>query len=530
MKKFYLLILMTSIFMISCGGHFFNPRYYFNNRYSSSANNGGGESEDIGGGGENLDPEDDPFYNNGERPWNDPDYKFKMNFDEMVIRAEFDDKNRPTYKLVPGAWYEGDSSRNEYKNDGPGTSAAGNSVSSVVYYLYKGKNPTFSSNSSYNQSDRLERFYFYRFTGSALGVVNLDNFLIAIDTYSKLVFAFAVPSYWEKPVSIVNSYAPTKWGAVENGWEAKYAENTQDRFDNVDGIQYFYEYDPVGVLHSDGTIEVFQWCLDSIGDNNKYAPRVKGNAIDLTRPIASETEKEGRSPYMPIAVEETTRDTITITAKSFKNISARSAEGYLSWTLKPQYDDIQEYAYFTYTISASAYDSEVSSGDLIDIEHLDPRDDSLTGMIYVNEVKKIDKNSDISFGSSKSFEIKNMNENAYIDLSSRIFKYNTLTVLGITCIDTDNFGEGGSGVIAEKTSPMLKLKYDPSKDAFVIDSSSSITQNTSTSASITAYPDNFTLERGVPKDITIRYKWMKGNDPNGEEVEVTYTLEFQSAE
>lgn len=528
MKKIYYIILITiiSIFIMSCGSHF-NPKYYYNRGSGSSTTNP--EGPDIGGGGEGLSPEDDPFYDNGERPWNKPDYNFNMNFDDYVIQASFDENNRPSYKLVPGKWNSGDESKNEYWYDGPSTTGGGTTINNMKYYLYKGHNHLFAADSGYNKSDRLKRFYFYRFEGSAFNV-SIRNCLIAIDTYSKLVFAFGVPSLWKRPVNIMGvPYAPAGWQAVENGWEAKYEVNTEDHFDNVDGIKYFYEYDPVGVVKANGEIEIFQWCLDSIGNSSKYAPRVKGNIIDLKRNIASETEKEGRSPYMPIKVVETIKDNITIMAKSFKNISGRSAEGYLKW-FEPKYDDIRDYGYFTYTISGSVYNSEISTGDLIDIEHLDPRDDSITGMIYVNEVKKIDKNNDISFTSSKSFEIKNINENVYIDLASRIFKYNTLAVAGITRIDTANFGKGGSGEVASKDMPKLKLKYDASNQQFVVDTQKSIMRNDALSTTISYYTPNFTLKKGETKNITIRYKWMRGNDTvNGEEFEVTYTLKFESA-
>ena len=41
--------------------------------------------------------------------------------------------------------------------------------------MYKNMNPTFSSTSAYNKSERLQRFWFYRFTGSA--GLDTDNYL-----------------------------------------------------------------------------------------------------------------------------------------------------------------------------------------------------------------------------------------------------------------------------------------------------------------------------------------------------------------
>lgn len=526
MKKYILYILFISTFIMSCGGHFFNPKYYYNSNKIGSSTSSGDDSIDIGGGGEGLSPEEDPFNNeNNDKPWNEPNYGgFELDLDNMVIEAYFDKNNRPTYKLKEGQWTPLDSSKNEYYYNGANTSAAGYEMGNVKYYMYKAKNPTFEPNSSYNKSDRLERFYFYKFYGSYMGV-GTENYLIAIDKYSKLVFAFAVPTKWK---NMLVRYAPEEWGSVELGWEAKYKENSQSIFE-VDGIKYFYEYDPVGIVKRDGTIEIYSWCSDSISQNI-YAPRVLGNKIDLTRDIAREGVINGRSPYMPMKTEETTKDTVTITAKSLKNISVRSKAGYLDWA-KPTYPDSSklEWGYFTYAIAGSAYDADIPV-EAANIEELYPDGVSATESTFLDYNKlKIDIGSYKEFTLSKSYEIKNIkSKEVYIDLSANVYKYNTLKAAFLgTYLDTDNFGEGGSGKIAEKTAPILKLKYDASKDVFVIDSSS-ITENSSTSATIT-YPNNFTLERGVSKDITIKYKWIKGNDTNGEEIEVTYTLKFESS-
>ena len=299
--KLLIIISMISIFMMSCGSGF-NPMLYYNRSSKTLEKN---PEVDLGGGDEVINPDKDPFV---QGDWNKEDYKF----DGSIIKnyfftSSFDSKNVPTYKFMRDSsksWAVSDSSKSEYTYDGTSFNnlAQGYKIDPANFYRYDGKNPLVAATSSYNQSERLKRFIFYRLQGHAV-IVPLNNYLIAVDTYSKLVFAFGVPSLWKKPVNIIGvPYAPAGWQAVENGWEAKYEVNTQDRFANVNGIQYFYEYDPVGVVKANGEIEIFHWCLDSIGDNSKYAPRVKGNAIDLDRPIASETEKEGRSPYMPIKV------------------------------------------------------------------------------------------------------------------------------------------------------------------------------------------------------------------------------------
>lgn len=291
------IFIILIIFIISCGSHF-NPKYYYKKDKIDYSDDNNNELPDFGGGDEDLSPEEDPFQT-GE--WNDPNYNgFTMDFDSKVIQAKFKGNTAPEfYKLVDGAWNMQDASKNEYYYDGPNTEAGGQSVSSVKYYLYKSKNPTFPPQSKYNQSKRLERFYFYRFTGKALGVVNTDNFLIAIDRYSKLVFAFAVPAEWKQYVPNT-PYAPVKWQSVESGWESDMSSGSKSIF-SVEGIQYFYEYDPVGILKQNGEIEIYQWCLDSIGNNKKYAPRFNGKVGDTNRAIAT-YGMPGRSPYMPLKI------------------------------------------------------------------------------------------------------------------------------------------------------------------------------------------------------------------------------------
>lgn len=513
------LLILSILFLSSCARGF-NPMYYYNRTSNSiSGTNDTILPPDLGGGDENLSPEEDPFNNdNGDKPWNDPNYGgFTLDLDNLVIRADFDGNNRPTYRLEQGTWTSVNSASNSYKNGGDLSSSAGNfSITGVTYYLYKGKNPTFDPNSSYNQSDRLKRFYFYHLIGSSAGKV-VDNFLICIDTYSKLVFAFGVPTKWTK---VVIAQMPIAWSAVEVGWEADAYSNSPIYFNNTEGIQYFYEYDPVGVVLPDKTIKIFDWCLTSIG-NNRYAPRVKDNVINLERPIASATETEGRSPYMPIKVEAGSKDNITIMAKSLKNISVKSRE-YWAGAFG---GSIQNKAWFTYTIGGVAYNNEIGSGVLQNIENLDPKSESMTGMIYLSETKEIAVNSQADFTSQIVNEVKNIDKGATIELASRVDKYNKETGFA----DTAKFGQRGSGNMATVSAPILKLKYDINNQQFVVDTENSIMNNDGLSTSISYYTPNFTLKRGDTKDITIRYKWMKGNDvSNGEEFEITYTLKFES--
>ena len=301
MKKIYLLLFtIISIFIMSCSGTYFNPKYYYGKNSSKMEQSDNEETPpDLGGGDENLSPEEDPF----QRPEvNDPNANgFTLDLDKLVIEASFDEKNRPTYKLVAGTWIPGTEGKNDYYYNGKDTTAAGYPMSSVKYYMYKQKNPTYDINSSYNQSSRMDRFYFYKFYGEYLSVGSL-NYLIAIDKYTKLVFAYAVPTKWK---NMIVRNAPETWGAVELGWEAdgNVTGDPKKIYFAVDGIKYFYEYDPVGIVKQDGTIEIYQWCSDSIGLHNLYAPQFNGTVGDTNRPVAT-YNKPGRSPYMPFKVSD----------------------------------------------------------------------------------------------------------------------------------------------------------------------------------------------------------------------------------
>ena len=146
MKKSNLLILLfiISLIVVSCGNHFFNPKYYYNRKGLTDSSGTESfvppddmvfEEEEI------LAPEEDPF-KTGD--WNSPSYRFDMNFDEYVIVASFNDNTQPTYKLVKkSAWQSSNPSINEYYYNGDNTTGGGVTMTGVKYYLYKSMNPNF---------------------------------------------------------------------------------------------------------------------------------------------------------------------------------------------------------------------------------------------------------------------------------------------------------------------------------------------------------------------------------------------------
>ncbi len=489
-----LFIILLFIFLNTCGSHF-SPRYYYQQMGNTSAGNGTDEP-DIGG-EDILDPSEDPF-KTGE--WNKPDYRnFTLDLDkDYVIAASFGLKNEPKYMLIKDdTWKINDTSRNEYYYDGTNTKAAGFTVNKVKYYMYKNMNPTFGSTSAYNKSDRLKRFWFYRFTGSA--GLETDNYLIAIDSYSKLVFAFAIPVKWK---TIVGIPAPMEWGAVELGWEASADSaslNKQIKF-AVDGFTYFYEYDPVGIVHSDGNIEIYDWCIQSIANNNRYAPRVEGGKIDLSRDIA-DIGKPGRSPYMPMKVVQKNKIALNIQNIEIENISAKSKSGnnYLSE------------AGFSYDIRAGykLNTEALTFNSMATKEKPSLFFDSLF-KIAVGAVKNI-----ISTVYTLDIQYEDKDE-VYIALDANITMYDKK----LTVPQFQN-----EVIIIDKENPTINFKYDKTQDAFIFSSISG-----ANSGKIIEHTQGFTLKKGETKVFYAIIEDVNIGENNGAEasgrIKLIYTLSY----
>ena len=528
MKRNFILflLLMLSVLFISSCARGFSPMYYYNRTSkSSSSTNNGVLPPDLGGGEENLSPDEDPFHPDyGD--WNRPDYGFSLNFDDYVIEASFNNKNQPTYKLVKkNAWYVTDTLRNEYAYNGADTTGGGVTMGNVKYYLYKSKNPNFNAESSYNKSTRIERFYFYRFTATAAGQPT-DNYLIAIDTYSKLVFAFGVPTSWRKIAGIP---APNQWGPVELGWEADANNNSQVSFANVEGIQYFYEYDPVGILHEDGTIEIYQWCLDSIGNNNRYAPRFDGEFGDTNRAIAT-YGKAGRSPYIPVKIKEDNEPKykmkITVAGVSIKNIDSKTANRYaldgFGWK-KGDIQKVYDYADFTYNLKMAAYsDSDVAP--IINNVAKDMPDKGLVGGPSIEDKYKINVGdvSEKTVDEPEYIVEYKENDNIYIELYFDIRKYDE-PMWGSTMEWPYDY------VTDNKIS--VKLKYNKEQNKFVYDSHSDSYGNR-----LVDVDKSYSISENEEKEIFITIdgqdgdeNWKCRNNPTGlnNKIELRYKLKFE---
>ena len=145
-----------------------------------------------------------------------------------------------------------------------------------------GKNPLVSSDGFYNTSERIKRFFFIRAEGTA--GVKLDNYLIAIDTYSKFIFAYAkITKYTE----IMGQLLPTEFQAIER-YHLGYK---------------FYEYDPIGFIDENKNIILYQvYADDMTANSSEYVPRYTGINGNAAQYIDKTTT--GHSPYAREAAKQ----------------------------------------------------------------------------------------------------------------------------------------------------------------------------------------------------------------------------------
>ncbi len=302
---FFAIILLIS----ACGGSGFDPRLYNKKQNSTGGGEDGGVTEpDNPDVGLPVDPDNDPFLFAEN---SDPNRHFKSTeFDNLEMRATFSGNNTPSYAFAKGGWNSANPTKKEFSKGGPNSSGGGHSITAMHYYLYKGLNPVFSPNSSYNtgaHGDRVKRFYFYRFTGKGGGIQGLDNMLVAVDTYTKLVFSFSLPIRF---TSVLGQQVPTAWGAVDTKVQ--------------NGKYKFYEYDPVGIVDKNGKVELYKWYTDAMGRSD-YNPIIGSP----DREVAT-YGKTGRSPYYTLAAVST-GDVFRDNVKSKEFVYRTMKQGKSEW-------------------------------------------------------------------------------------------------------------------------------------------------------------------------------------------------------
>ena len=193
-------------------------------------------------------------------------------FENMtLVGTYFNDSNVPVYSMAAGnVWQPGDSTKSEFIHaKAPNTTGQGYEIKNVYWYSYRGKNPLYAADGTYNTqlqvtaegNPKLSRFYFYRFTGDTLSP-SLDNFLFAVDTYSKFMFAFAYPTKME---SVFGNNVPKAWGPTDG---SAFLGTTYQ----------FYMYDPVGYVEKvDGKYNVvmYDWFKNNLA-KGIYQPTLGG--------------------------------------------------------------------------------------------------------------------------------------------------------------------------------------------------------------------------------------------------------------
>ena len=259
-------------------------KYYYNN-----ANKQDKIYPDIDMPSYSPDDTADPF--NSKEDWNRIDYQFNGNdLYNYFMKISFKVTTVPVYSFfIPNdgrEWVKNAKSYyDEYtfnaSKDGNTTEApiGGDkplvlNISPMTVHRY-GKNPLVKHDGVYNSSERIKRFFFIRAEGKA--VVNLDNYLIAIDTYSKFIFAYAKITKYEE---VMGQLLPTDFEAIEHHHQKR----------------KFYEYDPIGFIDKNKNIILYKVYEDDMTANSsEYVPRYTGTDGKAAEQIDKTTT--GYSPY-----------------------------------------------------------------------------------------------------------------------------------------------------------------------------------------------------------------------------------------
>lgn len=446
-------------------------------------------------------PKEDNFKFNSVDASKDPFLKAENNnpnangfsnqvFDTWLLTAKFDDKNVPIYKFDtnPSAnWSlkKGDNKTiDEYSYLGANSSAGSNSITDMKYFLYKRANPLYLANSNYNQAPhaaRLERFYFYRHTGKGGGIAGLNNYLVAIDSYSKLVYAYAVPT---QTTNVLGNVMPTQWGPV-------------DEHTIVNGAKYnFYEFNPVGIVKADGSVEVYQWFKDNMAKAN-YHP-IMG---DMSQEVAT-YGKAGRSPYK---AEEVALSKIK-GKLSVKLVSLENVDFYDGG------DATSQFMYeFTSTFIDGAVDEKNKKIDvlgknkgLIDAWSIIPTESTYIGVGQIHNFTNPKKEPELTYE---------------IDSQRKVF-----VDLNLDIRENDYFFKVEQIIAPNK--PTISLIYDRNKKAWTLDKSKSLDSLQGTTLEL---DEEFSLStQDSTKNLTLTIKRDKASKDQKFQgsLKITYALKW----
>ena len=213
-----------------------------------------------------------------------------VNFDEVFLKFETDNKTVPTFTFFKD---EAAGTRKwEQSTDGTNTcyiynapdGESGNQMPSeqpskpfpingLKVYVYRGTNPFEKT----IRNDIEKQFYFYRYIGKLTIIagileVDLDNFLVAVDTKTGYVFPYAVPEKWKSMMGV--SWAPDGWISAELGKTGK--PETADQEVTFEAHK-FWQYDPIGKVNDDGTVTLEQFYIDAQSKSD-YKPVYSGKS------------------------------------------------------------------------------------------------------------------------------------------------------------------------------------------------------------------------------------------------------------
>ncbi len=310
-----------------------------------------------------------------------------------------------------GAWSLSDAAKGEYTYYKAGKqftiyAAVETAGVDVTYYQYRSLNPFFSAYGSYNtrafekidgsQETLMKRFQFYRWSGFASGQ-GVSNYMIAVDTYTGLVFQFAEIDEW---ATILGIDAPSKYAP----------------FENYDGRRNFYEYDPIGYVAADGIIVTNEWYKDDV---IKPFAESKGTTPPLTG-LSPYYYEDGKTESIDATIPEQggypVSGTLKVQAKSLKNVNIGELTtiipddtavvgGSTMYIGNPKY---------TYQIGFEAYSGTSKPSSTQDDASL------ITTLVAQNSEVEITQGNSRTFTNSSSYTFANEKPLLTLDLHSNI--------------------------------------------------------------------------------------------------------------
>ena len=150
------------------------------------------------------------------------------------------------------------------------------------------------------EAKKIERFVFFRFTataakGSRFFQTALDNFMVALDLETNLLFTYGAPSDYESIIG--GNFIPLKWLPYETH------PNTKD------SQLKFYQYDPIGFVKDNWDVEIagvktnvvlYEWWNESVRAGSSYKTvKQKRFMPRLSKDVVLDTNL--REPSTPIA-------------------------------------------------------------------------------------------------------------------------------------------------------------------------------------------------------------------------------------